>query len=217
LKDYYFKQTKGISMKKTFFFVTPHSLIDTITNSSSEIFVCGTDKSVHFVKRYLKDLIFKKPYDPDYAEDFIQKEMTYEQVFGEVYTVTEKNVDELIDCLVMDYGLVVAEIVQEKSFFKINTDQLAEIPNPPDYFDVTREYRYMYPYADHEEHNKEVEKQRKTAWETARTAYINLYGDIIKKAFLGLICIESKGDNSIPYPIWGDICEDLNAFHMHLG
>jgi hypothetical protein len=203
-------------MKKTFLFVTVHSLIDTITNSSSEIFICGTDKSVAFVKRYLKDLL-KKPYDTDYEEYYTKEEMSYEKVFGKVYTVTEKNVDEVVDYLVLDYGLVVASFAKEGAEVLKSVPELANVPNPPDYFEITKEYRYSYPYVDHEEYNKEIEKQRRMAWETARTKYLNLYGDIIKKAFIGLICIESKEDNSIPHPIWGSICDDLNAFHMHLG
>lgn len=196
-------------MKKNVLFVVAHSLIDTITNSSSEIFVCGTDKSVEFIKRYLRDLLEKLKSDLEYAG----RNLDFEAVFGKIYVVTEKNVGELADCLVLDYGLPVAELQKDVP----DLASLPEIPRPPDYFEITQGYKYKYPYENHEEHNKQVEEQRSSSWQEARDNYWSSYGDSIKKVFLGKICIESVDDNSIPYAIFEDICEELNAFHVHLG
>ncbi len=39
---------------KTLFIINPHSVIDVITNSSSELFVCKTDKTLETIKEMLK-------------------------------------------------------------------------------------------------------------------------------------------------------------------
>ncbi len=44
---------------KQILIINLHSMIDVITNSSSELFVCDTDKSVETVKEILKELLEK--------------------------------------------------------------------------------------------------------------------------------------------------------------
>ena len=39
------------------FIIKPHSTIDVITNSSSELFICNTDKSAEFVTEVLKEFL----------------------------------------------------------------------------------------------------------------------------------------------------------------
>ena len=40
-------------MKNKILIINPHSTVDVITNSSSELFVCDTDKSVTLVEDYI--------------------------------------------------------------------------------------------------------------------------------------------------------------------
>lgn len=40
---------------KTILVINSHSIVDVITNSSSELFVCDKDKSIEFVKKILKN------------------------------------------------------------------------------------------------------------------------------------------------------------------
>lgn len=44
---------------KTIFVANNHSFVDVITNSSSELFVCNTDKTIDLVKDILKELLHK--------------------------------------------------------------------------------------------------------------------------------------------------------------
>lgn len=44
---------------KTTFIVNNHSFVDVITNSSSELFVCNTEKTIDLVKDILKELLYK--------------------------------------------------------------------------------------------------------------------------------------------------------------
>jgi len=41
---------------KTLFKIRPHSFIDVITNSSTELYVCDTDKSVEVIEAVLKEI-----------------------------------------------------------------------------------------------------------------------------------------------------------------
>jgi len=71
-------------MGKELLIVEPHSFIDVITNSSSELFVCDTSKSLEFVKDYLRRALslFNETYDGDYYGKF-------EDVFGRVEVVVD--------------------------------------------------------------------------------------------------------------------------------
>lgn len=44
-------------MAKERFLIKAHSFIDVITNSSTELFICDTDKTVEFVKEQLLELL----------------------------------------------------------------------------------------------------------------------------------------------------------------
>lgn len=62
---------------KTLLVVRPHSFVDVITNSSSELFVCNTDKPVALITEFLEDLL--KVYNkfhkgtPEIFEDCFKK------------------------------------------------------------------------------------------------------------------------------------------------
>lgn len=57
--------------------VKPHSFIDVITNSSTELFVTDKDRSVEFVKELLQELLntYNKYNDTNYS---------FDSVFGEI-------------------------------------------------------------------------------------------------------------------------------------
>jgi len=64
--------------KNTFFVIQPHSFIDVITNSSTELFVLGKDKSVELVREILSEAIslHNKIHNTSY---------TFNEVFDEPY------------------------------------------------------------------------------------------------------------------------------------
>ena len=75
---------------KTIFVLRPHSVVDLITNSSSELFVYTGEKSVEAVEDIIKDLIKLNNDKVDLAEKFSKKDFygwrtTYDDAFGGVF------------------------------------------------------------------------------------------------------------------------------------
>lgn len=66
--------------------IQPHSTVDIITNSSSEIFVCNTNRSVEVIKTMLRELV--SMYNSHHQTDY-----RYEDVFDDPYVV--ENGDEI--------------------------------------------------------------------------------------------------------------------------
>ena len=51
-----------------------HSIVDVITNSSSEIFVCNTDKTLEVVREFLAEML-------KFYNAFLEKDLLFEDVF----------------------------------------------------------------------------------------------------------------------------------------
>lgn len=72
-------------MKKTIL-INLHSFVDVITNSSTELFVCDTDKSVEVVKQILQDKLdswnrnegHNRSFDDVFCEPYIYTKEMYE-------------------------------------------------------------------------------------------------------------------------------------------
>lgn len=71
---------------KQILIINPHSLIDVITNSSTELFLADTDKTVEFIKDFLADLADMMDY-PSMCG------------FENIYEVNEYNVDSVLSTL----------------------------------------------------------------------------------------------------------------------
>lgn len=68
-----------------------HSFVDVITNSSTELFVCNTNKSIDTVKEILNDLILKYKIDEsDTDYDHENYEGNFEDMFNEPFIYTEE-------------------------------------------------------------------------------------------------------------------------------
>jgi hypothetical protein len=75
----------------------PHSVIDVITNSSSEIFVCETNKTVERVKEILQELlnIYNKKWKDENPES---RDLEFDNCFGSIYKIeTRGQVNTLLD------------------------------------------------------------------------------------------------------------------------
>ena len=70
--------------KKQLFVIKPHSIIDVITNSSTELFIISTDKTVKFVKEILQEAInlHNKAQGTSY---------TFNEIFEEPYIGSSKT------------------------------------------------------------------------------------------------------------------------------
>ena len=73
-----------IMNKKQLFVIKPHSIIDVITNSSTELFIIPTDKTVEFVKEILQEAInlHNKTNGTSY---------TFDEIFEEPYVGSSKD------------------------------------------------------------------------------------------------------------------------------
>ena len=77
-------------MKK--FLINSHSFVDVITNSSTELFVINSEKSVELIKEICEDLIatYNKSNSCTY---------TFSGCFNEPYIVDENNINDIIENL----------------------------------------------------------------------------------------------------------------------
>lgn len=71
-------------MTAKFILVNPHSCVDLITNSSSELFIGKNDQGIEFVKETLTEML--KEYNEETADD-----LSFDSVFGDVKVVTDYN------------------------------------------------------------------------------------------------------------------------------
>ena len=62
--------------------ISPQSVVDVITNSSSELFVCDTDKSLAFVKEILEGLV-ELYVKSEHANDDEYRNTRFDQFFDE--------------------------------------------------------------------------------------------------------------------------------------
>lgn len=70
--------------KKHVFIIKPHSIIDVITNSSTELFIISTDKTVEFVKEILQEAI-------DLHNKTNETSYTFTEIFEEPYIGSSKD------------------------------------------------------------------------------------------------------------------------------
>jgi hypothetical protein len=71
--------------------VQPHSFVDIITNSSTELFVCETDKTLELVKGILHD--FVTHHNAGVKLGLYGYEVRYEQVFKDPYIGTKETAE----------------------------------------------------------------------------------------------------------------------------
>lgn len=177
---------------KSIFVISPHSFVDVITNSSSELFVCNTDKSVETVKEVLVKLTK------------IHNEKT-ELACG----VSELDVTTLFE-----------NVFKEPTVAQY-TFSMYEYPNRDDYWDVclyerysdhpvyvkAREEAYKWEKANAIDYNNTTEKER--------TAYYRKRGKSLDKIEKEWKALQHKQrynllkwafeQNNIPWPLKGKL------------
>jgi len=210
-----------------------HSFIDIITNSSSEIFVCNVKKEVEEVKTLLKELFeqwnkntiaerqanveaSRAKYDPTGEKGYYTKDAElykFDNCFGNIYKITDKNVKQFIDELVLGWQLYPPGFKR------------AKIGTIPDYFTVEEEVKnsndwdslFLYPYKENEKENEQRRDLLEKAFLGAQQNWLDQYGEKARKILIGKIVIESKGDNTIPYEFFQEIEKTFKGISWHLG
>lgn len=197
-------------MKKQFITLKIDSVVDVITNSSSEIFVGKATQSIEFVAQYLRDIL-------DEYNEKESKKHSFSECFGEIYFITEDNLSEFIDRYVMDWGFVPGDIKTEHYISSYDRKQVVlkdgTVLNANDY---DREY---YRASDEKQKQMDSNRDRKAEKELEEKydkSWLDRNMKELKK-LVGHVCILSKEDNSIPYELFDKIQTAFKADRCHLG
>jgi len=180
-----------------------HSTVDIITNSSSEIFVCNTDKSLEFVKEWLE-----KALELINIGGVVYQ---YDEVFGELEIIDESNVDKNFNSLIVNTG-----------YFDWKWKELG-ITQLEDCYDWKENYKKLngliekYPWHENRKINIENNKKAYEAWDLHEKQWKDKYFEKIKPQLIGKIIISSASDNSIPFGLFDLIESTFNGERFHIG
>lgn len=220
---------------KQIYTIKPHSFVDIITNSSTELFTADTNKDVEAVKEILEEIL--DSYD------------SCMDVIGHVFKFSYKEYLKAINDTNTPYDNAYREMdgwFADDSPEALKEEQLERISNKSynnycgtslvdnSIYDLYEDYiKSKYPHLSGWSYSHETSDYRKEVQETLYNDIIN--GDIKKplwwnepwkvgygfnkliKELEGQIIIISESDNSIPFDAWGDINYTLNAHNYHLG
>jgi hypothetical protein len=166
-----------------------HSLIDVITNSSTEIFICDTDKNEEAIKEMLILL-----------GDFLECDTMCG--VGEIYTIDESNIEKfLID---NHYYLHDVDIENEWSFEKKYYEKKGWDYSEWNNNSISKEERIS--------HMEETYNAYKLYVKGVIDSNKRFY-----EKFIGKTVLVGKNDNSIPYDVWNFLNNKLNAYNIHCG
>lgn len=207
---------------KTITILNIHSFVDLITNSSSELFVCDTRKSIDAVK-----LIIEKIISNYYQEQEQDVPNIWGDIFSEPYIINQ-------DFDLSTYPNQEDINKQDYNFYKekereINHKINLRYPEPVSIQGLKWEARSKHPdsikwsentyklrmalsqplWDERDAARKRIEKYFKNI-----DPYFISYGITCKK---GNIVLRSASDNSVPYECWDRINSILNARNYHLG
>jgi len=167
--------------------VNLHSFVDVITNSSTELFVCDTKKSVEMIKELLQDILSTWCKCNDKEEDFAE-------VFGEI-SVIQKDDKKAAKELMGTFG----------SYKDYHSGALFNTYPDHNNDKYKKEPEKQYSMTDFEKLRKDEEK------------WIEEHVDEFCKQYAGRVLIYSASDNSIPYELFEMIDGAFNGYHIHLG
>jgi len=203
--------------------ITISSFVDLITNSSSELFVCDTKKSLKAVKGIIEKIITNY-----YEEQDLPVPEIWGNIFREPYFAeSDFNLDTYPDKRDI-------QIVRDYNFFDEDERQIQrktneKFPEPLSIKGKTWEEKAKDPVYQKwsKESNEYRIKESQFIWDERDAARerinkffggdndVNISYDIkIKK---GNIMLESASDNSVPYECWDRINSILGAQNYHLG
>ena len=165
----------------------PHSLIDVITNSSTELFITDGTKTVDAIKEILVGFDISG--------------------IGKVYEVTDENVLEFFE----DYYIYYMDFIKDIPHFMDYYDMRQEEEKNWDVkwsSNMTETDKNKL---------KGYEKACKRLWQQYKNNYIVTNIAAIKAALVGKIIIEGTEDNSIDWDEVEFIESTFSAMRFHLG
>ena len=179
-------------VKKELFIIKPHSMVDLITNSSSELFVCQTDKTLETVRELLIDML-------NLHNKIHESNLKFEDCFEEPYYITEDNFDRYFEEYVMEWGITMGAY------------------NMKTIFDFKGQTSYKYPYSEYIDHNRRINDMVEKEYQNYLQDWKEKNYEGLRKNLIGSIIIESTSDNTIPYELFDIIENSFNASRHHLG
>jgi len=177
--------------------ISPHSVVDIITNSSSELFICDTEKSKEVIESYLREMIKFNNLENKY-------QTTYEEAFGDIIVVDESNVVQIINEYVIGWSF---------HSYKWN-----DVDRPPDLYELHSAHApYKYPYDKNRKYNDAIRDAVDKKEEETKAKWLEKNGEKVKVHLMGNILVFSQSDNTIPFELFEIIESRLNAERIHLG
>lgn len=165
----------------------PHSVIDVITNSSTELFI-SEGSSMYSIIEYLNEVF------GDYTR------------YCSVYEINEETIDAFIEEVIDGWA--------EYYNFGIGKWEAPDFHKTVEKFLKERGLSF---YDRDKPRFEEFYKEGMEWYDSIRKAYIEENRTRILKALKGKIVIMGNDDNSIDYEEFTGICYNLNAISYHLG
>ena len=177
-------------MKRVMFLIPrPHSIIDVITNSSSELFIFKTDRSLRIIKEMLNDLLETYRKSSDYANRNLDFK-DFDSAYGDIFIISDKiKKEDLFGVMknIMGFGSPDESRCKE---FGLNKTTYPE-------YNYTKDF-------DWKKHEAAENK-----WLKANLKSFIDHCD-------GMTVVYSKTDNSIPWPVM-EFITAMICLHLKVG
>lgn len=193
---------------KKLLLVKTHSVIDIITNSSSEMFICDTHMTIDLIEELIGEMLQKTGNMDEYKHYAGYK---FDDCFRPIYTITEDNVDNFIQDYVIDWGLSLPAFDD------------AGIPKFMDRFEYEKVFAakngklFKYPWLNHQAHNNALQKEMDKARKEYVQQWLKENKEKVCNILIGHVVIESADDNSIPFTLFENLEDLFNGLRFHLG
>ena len=193
-------------MSKQISIINPHSFVDVITNSSTELFVCDTNKSVELVKEILASNSDLYGYNEPFLfsiKEYRKNKNNYPFIDGWFKDADDYNDIKESRLEIIEYG---QNYNQSEYRDRLHKNSIGE----------DGRWNFELKKLEVEKIYTEIEQQsiKPKWWDNAiqNTFPYNSIQDLD-----GKIIIIGIADNSIPYEQWDWINNTLNAYNIHLG
>jgi len=178
-----------MAMKNMFLLPKIHSFIDVITNSSSELFIFKTDKTVDTLKEILKESLDNYNISPNPDNGPNPDFESFETAFGNIFIISEKTSKE-------DLSEVIKTLMNYS-------------PNHAD--------DYGLDISTYPEHSADSVIDKYDAYYRMETKWVNDNMKNFLKTCKGMAVIYSQTDNSIPWEVQEFIERTFGGHRYHLG
>jgi hypothetical protein len=211
-------------MKKQILTINAQSFVDVITNSSSELFICNTDKSIDLVNEILQELL----------NGYVERNgggPSFSDCFGAIAIVGDNN--QTGTYFIDDLPLTEQDALEERRKEIIKAQIIRELEKDPSWDKKNWQERDKISVKKTEAQFLEYKREEKLATVTSEKSNLPEWwftGAMPKKnswdydspmrwrgMYKGKIIIESATDNSIPYDLFDEIESAFNAERHHMG